>query len=261
MTAPDGIAYALQGIGYRIGGATILEDVTLDVAYGRVLALVGPNGAGKSSLLGILTGDARATAGAVALDGRPLAAYRTTELSRRRAVLLQSNTVTFAYTAYDVVEMGRSPWIGIEHGDDEAAIQGALARADVSHLSARVFSSLSGGERARVSLARVLAQDTPVVLLDEPTAALDLKHQEDVLRISRELAARGRAIVVVLHDLSLAAAYADEIAMVHRGRLVARGAPPAVLTEARIEEVYDTSVRVIPDPDTGRPVVLPRRGR
>jgi iron complex transport system ATP-binding protein len=261
MSHPEGIAYSLRGVGYRIGEARILEDVTLDVRYGRVLALVGPNGAGKSSVLGILTGDASATSGDVLLDGVPVGTIGAKELSRRRSVLLQFNQVAFSFSTYEVVEMGRAPWIGADHGDDESAILGALARTDVAHLADRAFSSLSGGERARASLARVLAQDTPIVMLDEPTAALDLKHQEDVLRIARELAAQGRALIVVLHDLSLAAAYADEIAMVHRGRVVAHGAPADVLTEARIQDVYETPVRVMPDPDSGRPLVLPRRSR
>jgi iron complex transport system ATP-binding protein len=262
VTARTDAAYTLDAVGYRVGGSTILEDITLNVAYGRVLALVGPNGAGKSSLLGILAGDSMATSGSVALDGRPLVAFGHRDLSRRRSVLLQANQVSFAYTAYEVVEMGRAPWIGTDHDDDDdAIIRDALARADVAHLAARVFASLSGGERARVSLARVLAQDTPIVMLDEPTAALDLRHQEDVLRIARDSAADGRALIVVLHDLSLAAAYADDIAMLAGGHLEAFGAPADVLTEERIARVYDVPVRVIPDPDTGHPIVLPRRAR
>ncbi len=254
------IAYALRDVGFRIGDATILEAITLDIAYGRVLALVGPNGAGKSSLLSILTGDARPSAGEVLLDGLPLCAWTARDLARTRAVLLQANQVAFSFTAADVVEMGRAPWIGSDLAEaDEGAIADAMARTDVVHLAARAYPSLSGGEKARVSLARVLAQDTRIVMLDEPTAALDLRHQEDVLRVAHELAANGRAVVVVLHDLSLAAAYADDIAIIDGGRLVACGRPDDVLTEARVEAVYGTPVRVIADPDTGRPVVLPRR--
>lgn len=256
------IAFALTDVGYRIGTAEILADVTLEIPYGRVLALVGPNGAGKSSLLKILTGDVSPTAGEVRLDGRPLSQWSPRELSRARAVLLQSNQVAFSFTAAQVIEMGRAPWIGSERSDDdETIIADAFRRADVAHLAPRSFPSLSGGEQARVSLARVLAQDTAVIMLDEPTAALDLRHQEDVLRIARELALVGRAVVVVLHDLSLAAAYADDIAIVHNGRMVAQGDPADVLTEDRITAVYETPVRVIPDPDTGRPVILPRRSR
>lgn len=260
----SGLAYALRDVSYRVGspggGAEILAGVTLDIAYGRVLALVGPNGAGKSTLLSVLTGDAAPSAGTVELDGRPLAQWRARELSRARSVLLQSHQVAFSFTTADVVEMGRAPWINTERADDDdRLIAEALARADVSHLRDREFPSLSGGEKARVSLARVLAQDTPVVLLDEPTAALDLRHQEDVLRIARELAGEGRAVVVVLHDLSLAGAYADEVAVIDHGRLVAHGEPAEVLVEERIEEVYGIPVRVLADPDTGRPIILPRR--
>lgn len=258
MTAP---AYRLEGVSYDAGGTRILHGIDLDVAYGRVLVLVGPNGAGKSTLLGVLAGDARPAAGSVTLDGRALRDWAPRALARTRAVLLQANHVAFSFTVREVVEMGRAPWTGAsDPAADEAAIEDALARADVSLLAGRAFASLSGGERARASLARVLAQDTPVVLLDEPTAALDLRHQEDVLRTARSLAAEGRTVVVVLHDLSLAAAYADEIAVLHHGRLVARGAPVDVLTAERIEEVYATPVRVILDPGTGAPVVLPRRG-
>ncbi|MDQ1205394.1 heme ABC transporter ATP-binding protein [Microbacterium sp. SORGH_AS_0862] len=253
------VALRTEGVGFRIGSVTILDGITMEIAYGRLVALVGPNGAGKSSLLSLLSGDVPPSSGTVLLEGDPLARIRPRELARRRSVLLQSNQVAFSFTAYDVVEMGRAPWIGAEHGDDETAIAAAMAQADVTHLCERVYASLSGGEKARTSLARVLAQDTPIVMLDEPTAALDLRHQEDVLRIARDLARTGRAVVVVLHDLSLAAAYADEIAMIAGGRLVASGPPADVLTEARIAEVYGTPVRVIADADTGRPIVLPRR--
>lgn len=252
-------AIRLRSIGLRLGGADILRDVTVDIGFGRVVALVGPNGAGKSSLLGVMAGDVRPSAGDVLLNGRPLDALRSPELARMRSVLLQENRVAFAFTAYDVVEMGRAPWRGAGRGSDDDAIAEAMAAADVAHLAERTYASLSGGEKARTSLARVLAQDAPVVLLDEPTAALDLRHQEEVLRLARRLAAAGRAVVVVLHDLSLAAAYADDVAMIAAGTLAAFGPPAGVLTADRVESVYATPVRILADPDTGRPVVLPRR--
>ncbi|QCQ17322.1 heme ABC transporter ATP-binding protein [Microbacterium sp. RG1] len=253
------IAIRLDAIGLRLGGADILRDISLGIGFGRVVALVGPNGAGKSSLMGIMAGDVRPASGEVLLGGRPIGALRPSELARMRSVLLQENRVAFAFTAHDVVEMGRAPWQGAGDGRDDVAIVEAMAAADVAHLAERTYASLSGGEKARVSLARVLAQETPVVLLDEPTAALDLRHQEDVLRIARRLAAAGRAVVVVLHDLSLAAAYADEVAMVAAGTLAAFGAPADVITADRVESVYATPVRILADPDTGRPIVLPRR--
>lgn len=250
-------AIRLDAVGLRLGGADILRDISLDIGFGRVVALVGPNGAGKSSLMGIMAGDVRPATGEVLLDGRPIGTLRPSELARMRAVLLQENRVAFAFTAHDVVEMGRAPWRGV--GSDDVVIAEAMTAADVAHLAERAYASLSGGEKARVSLARVLAQETPVVLLDEPTAALDLRHQEDVLRIARRLAAAGRAVVVVLHDLSLAAAYADQVAMVADGTLAAFGAPADVITADRVETVYATPVRILTDPDTGRPIVLPRR--
>lgn len=254
------VAYRTDGVGYRVGAAQILADVTLEVGYGRVLALVGPNGAGKSTLLGVLAGDIAPTEGAVALDDRDLADWSVRELSHQRSVLLQSNAVAFSFTGRQVVEMGRAPWLGTPRADDdENAIAAALEETDAIAFADRPFPTLSGGERARVSLARVLAQDTPVLLLDEPTASLDIGHQEDVLRVARRLAGRGCAVVAVLHDLSLAAAYADDLAMLHHGRLVAHGTPAEVLTAERVEEVYRTPVRILADPDTGRPVVLPKR--
>ncbi|MDX2377501.1 heme ABC transporter ATP-binding protein [Microbacterium sp. LRZ72] len=257
-----GIAFSLRGVGYRVAGADILAGITLEIAYGRVLALVGPNGAGKSSLLRVLTGDVPPSTGTVTLDGRPLAEWGAGDLARRRSVLPQENQVAFSFTAAEVVEMGRAPWRGDEEGaGDRRLVAESLARTDVLHLADRSFASLSGGEKARVSLARVLAQDAAVVMLDEPTAALDLRHQEDVMRVASDLAARGRAVVVVLHDLSLAAAYADEVVIVDGGRLVAHGSPGDVLTEHRVAQVYGTPVRVLPDPDTGRPVILPRRSQ
>ena len=257
MTAP---ALRAQHAGRAVGGVSILEDVSLEVHYGQVLALVGPNGAGKSTLLSLLAGDDVPSEGSIELDGRPMTEWSPGERARVRAVLLQSNQVAFSFTVRQVIEMGRAPWLGtLQSDDDETAIEAALAEADVAGLAERAFPTLSGGERARASLARVLAQTTPILLLDEPTAALDLRHQEEVLRIARRRATAGGAVVAVLHDLSLAAAYADEIAMIHRGRLVALGAPADVLTAERVAEVYGLEVRILPDPDTGRPIVLPRR--
>lgn len=258
MTQPE-VAYRLTGISYEVGISRILQDIDLDVRYGRVLALVGPNGAGKSTLLSLLAGDATPTKGRIELDGRLLSEWSAHDLATTRAVLLQSNAVAFSFTAREVVEMGRAPWRDATEEEDTRAVKEALEEADVAALAHRAFSSLSGGERARVSLARVLAQDTRILMLDEPTAALDLRHQEDVLRIARSLADRGRAVIAVLHDLSLAGAYADDVAMLSRGRLVAHGSPTEVFTEERVEEVYETPVRVMTDPDTGRPIVLPRR--
>lgn len=255
------IAVAATHASYGYGSRAILSDVSLDVRPGEVLALVGPNGAGKSTLLSLLAGDADPHEGAVVLWGRPYPEWPAKERARRRAVLLQANHMVFPFTSRQVIEMGRAPWIGTpEAAGDDGAIARAIEATDAGHLLERAFPTLSGGEKARVSLARVIAQEAPVVLLDEPTAALDLRHQEDVLRLARDLAGQGTAVVVVLHDLSLAGAYADVVVVLDNGRIVATGTPSEVLTPALIGAVYGLDVRVIADHDTGRPIVIPRRG-
>lgn len=238
------------------GGKPVLDDVSLALTPGRVLALVGPNGAGKSTLLGVITGDVPVTSGDVTLDGQTLTTWTPREMAQRRSVLLQHNDVAFAFTAREIVAMGRAPWP--PSSDDERHIDEALALCDVEHLAERPYRALSGGERARVSLARVLAQDAPTVLLDEPTAALDLGHQEEVMRIARRLSEDDRAVAVVLHDLSLASAYADDVAVLSRGTLRAFGPPQQVLTPEVISEVYGVEVHQLATPD-GHHIIVPRR--
>lgn len=241
------------------GGRRVLSGVSLGVRPGRLLALVGPNGAGKSTLLALMCGDLKLSGGEVRIDDQPLGQWSASDLSRVRSVLLQSNDVSFSFTSREVVEMGRNPWTGRpEADDDEQAVVDAMRVADVTHLAERPYSSLSGGERARVSLARVLAQQTPIVLLDEPTAALDLRHQEEVMTVARFLAHEGRAVIVVLHDLSLAAAYADEIAVIAEGTLSAMGPPSEVLTTDMVSSVYGVDTHLLESPD-GHRIVVPLR--
>lgn len=252
-------AISVRGVGVRIDGRDILAGVDLDIRAGEVLALVGPNGAGKSTLLGVIAGD-QPHSGEVAIDGRPLAQWKGQELARRRAVLAQQNTVSFPFTVIEVVEMGRAPWQRTPlENEDDAAVLDAMLLTETVPFAHRHFPSLSGGERARVSMARVLAQRTSILMLDEPTAALDVKHQEDVLRIARERADAGDAVVVVLHDLSLAAAYADRVALLENGRLHSYGRPDAVLTAENITSVYQYPVEVVRHPVTGDALIVPVR--
>ncbi|WP_062135313.1 heme ABC transporter ATP-binding protein [Demequina aestuarii] len=253
-------AYRAEGVTYRApSGAALVDDVTLEAPAGHLLALLGPNGAGKSTLLSLMSGDLRASAGEVTLSGRGVREWPAAELARRRAVLTQANQMAFAFRVRDVVEMGRHPWRGLATEEaDVHAVETAIDETDIRHLLERAFPSLSGGEKARVSLARVLAQETPVMLLDEPTAALDLRHQEEVMRMAREKARRGGAVVIVVHDLTLAAAYADSIAIMSRARLAAHGAPRDVLTPALVRDVYGIDVHIVDGPD-GSPLVVPVR--
>ncbi|WP_405064614.1 heme ABC transporter ATP-binding protein [Kribbella sp. NBC_01505] len=247
-------------VSLSLGGSLILDGVSLSVRTGEVLALVGPNGAGKSTLLGVLSGDHAPDHGEVFLGGEPLSHWSPVETAMRRSVMLQQATISFPFSVADIVAMGRAPWYGTERADDdERAVRTALETADIAAFTDRVFSSLSGGERARVSLARTLAQEAQLLFLDEPTAALDLHHQEAVLQLARESAAGGDAVVVVVHDLNLAAGYADRVAVLSRGKVVADGNPAEVLTAELLTEVYRHPVEVWPHPESGTPVILPRR--
>lgn len=249
-----------KGVTFRAGPFALVRDVTLAVEPGELVAVVGANGAGKSTLLRLLAGDLRPAGGAVLLDGRPLDSYPAHELARLRAVLPQQSRIEFSFTVRQVVEMGRSPYLGrgSDAGAHAAAVESAMRAADVVGLAERVYPGLSGGEQARTCLARVLAQDTPVVLLDEPTAALDIRHQHQVLGVVRGLAARGKAVLAVVHDLNLAAAYATRVAAMHRGVIAADGPPAEVLTADVLSRIYEHPVEVVRAGSPERLVVLPR---
>jgi iron complex transport system ATP-binding protein len=196
----------------------------------------------------------------VVLGDREASRYRPEDAARLRSMLMQSNTVSFPFTVWEIVEMGRAPWARTpQYSEDAAAIADALEAADVSHLARRRFTQLSGGEKARVSLARVLAQRTSLVLLDEPTAALDLKHQEDVMHRVKELATGGRGVVVVVHDLSVAAGYADRVAMMVHGELEAVGTATEVIKADRVSRVYGVDVDIEQVGRPPRPIIVPRR--
>lgn len=254
------VVASAHGVTLIRGGRKLLDNVSLELRAGEVLALLGPNGAGKSTLLGLLSGDMTPDKGKVEFRGRPLGDWPLSELARRRSVLLQDNPIMFPFTVHQVVEMGRAPWRRTPFEDeDNEAITEAISVADIGHLGNRRVPSLSGGERARVGFARVVAGRTGVLMLDEPTAALDLGHQETLLELTRQRAEAGDAVLIVLHDLNLAAAYADRIALLREGRIVACDSPERVLTASTVSEVYATPVEVIPHPVSGRGIVMPLR--
>lgn len=260
-SAPGTVVMSAQDVTLSFGSVPVLGGVDVEVRAGEVLALVGPNGAGKSTLLSVLAGDLTPTRGTVTIDGAPLSEWSTVELAMRRAVLLQQVGLSFPFTVVQSVRMGRAPWAGLDAEDlDDEVVYDALVDTDVLQFAERVFMSLSGGERARAALARVLAQQSPVLLLDEPTAALDIRHQEQVLDLARRQAERGDAVVVVLHDLGLAAAHADRVMVLSRGRVAAVGAPEAVMTEELLGRVYECDVDIITNPRSGELLIVPRRG-
>ena len=249
-----------SGVDLQLGETTVLSGVDLTVRAGELVALVGPNGAGKSSLLAVLAGDLEPDRGVVLLGDRPLPEHPVREMARQRAVLLQRQGLAFGFRVEEVVRMGRAPWHRTPaEDDDDHAVEEAMRRAEVTPLALRLYPTLSGGEQARVSFARVLAQAAPVLLLDEPTAALDIRHQEVLLGVAREAASLGSAVVVVLHDLALAAAYSDRVCVLSRGLVVADGPPREVLTDELLTRVYEHPVRVVDV--AGALVIVPVRQR
>jgi iron complex transport system ATP-binding protein len=243
---------AAQALTIRAGRRALLDGVSVELAAGEVLAVAGPNGAGKSTLLRGLAGERRADAGEVTVAGRPIGGWSPLALARRRAVVSQSAALAFPLTVAEVVALGRLPWHGSPGAArDRAATADALAAAQVAHLAGQSYATLSGGERQRVQLARALAQldgaeHPSALLLDEPTASLDVRHAALLLRLVRRLASQGLAVLVVLHDLNEAAFVADRVAMLAQGRLVAQGPPRAVLEPDSLEAVYGLGFRRLP---------------
>lgn len=248
----------------RIGRQQLLVGVSLTLRPGELLALLGPNGAGKSTLLKLLTGERAPSGGRVTLDGKTLSDWPGRDLARRRAVLPQSTSLAFPFTALEVVLLGRTPHcVGNERDRDQSIAHQALAAADVLHLAERLYTTLSGGERQRVQLARVLAQiwlpppdgGPRYLLLDEPVAALDPAHQHAILGLARQLTEQGVGVLAVLHDLNLASRYADRVALLDRGSLVICGSPQDVLQAELLQAVFRIPVRVVRLPDSDRPLL------
>lgn len=248
---------AVDGIRVVRGGHEVLADVSLAAEPGEVVGIVGPNGAGKTTLLRTIAGDIAPQDGRVELDGTSVSRYSFAELARRRAYLGPVARTQSLFSVRDVVAMGRHPHItaGRDAKKDEV-VAAAMADVDVTHLAARPVRSLSTGERQRVGLARVLAQQTPLVLLDEPTSSLDLGHQELVMRKTRSLVAAGATAIVVLHDLNLAAAHTDRLVLLDRGRVQADGSPFDVLRPEKLTAAYRQPVVVMRHPHRDCPLVL-----
>lgn len=247
-------------VGY--GETPVVRDLTLDVPDGRVTTIIGPNGCGKSTMLRTLARLLRPTSGTVLLDGEPLQALPTREIARRMALLPQTPLAPEGLLVRDLVGRGRHPhqrWFSQWSAEDEAIVEAALEMTDTAELRDRALDQLSGGQRQRAWIAMTLAQDTELLLLDEPTTYLDLAHQVEVLdlvtRLNRE---RGRTVVMVLHDLNLAARYSDRMIVMRDGAIVTEGPPAEVTTSAMLAEVFGLDADVLPDPRTGLPIIVPR---
>jgi len=243
-----------------------VRGISISVVPGRLLAVVGPNGAGKTTLLKLLAGSLRPQAGEVRLDERPLGELADRERARAVAVVPQSESSPFSVTVREMVAMGRYAHLGSWEragSRDRAVVQSALERCAVLPFAERLLDQLSGGESQRARIARALAQEAPVLLLDEPTAGLDLRYRMELFHLLRELRRDGLAVLVVTHDLNLAARFADRLLLLDLGRVRARGAPARVLSRETLEEVYGWPLRVMghpgPGSDTGAPQTIPLR--
>lgn len=258
--------WRLRGVIYRYprAGRDAVASVSLDVKGGATTAILGPNGSGKSTLLRLMLGLRRPSSGTVEFGGRFIESWPRRDLALEVGVVPQDEEINFPLTVRDLVAMGRYPHLGAmrpERRTDREAIESAMHRCDVASLSSRLVQELSGGERQRVRLARALAQEPRVLALDEPTRALDMRHEMEILELLRDYVADGGTAVVVTHNINLAARYADELVLMSEGRLVASGAPSDVLTRERIEHVYRWDVAVTahpgPGPDEGTVQVTP----
>ncbi|OHX12799.1 iron ABC transporter ATP-binding protein [Chromobacterium sphagni] len=244
---PDTHTLKVRELGYQAGGRTLLHDIRLDLPAGRVSALLGPNGAGKTTLLRLLAGLSIPSHGAVRLAGQCVCRMDTLQRARRIAWVPQHLPTDIPLTVAEFVALGRMPYLGAftrPGAQDRAAVQAALATVEMEHYAGKRLEQLSGGEKQRAAIARALAQQAPVLLLDEPTNHLDLRHQHQLQQLLRELAGQGRTVVQVLHDLTLAADYADQVALLEAGRVVACGSPAQVLTPERLLAVYRWPVRL-----------------
>jgi iron complex transport system ATP-binding protein len=251
-----------RALGLHVAGFDLLRNIDLQLVPGTVTAVVGPNGAGKTSLLRALVDEMPLSAGSVWFNGRPLRAWPLEERACLLAVLSQQSTLGFPFTAREVVALGRIPHRSGATRDAEI-VRAALEQVDGSYLDRRLYTAMSGGERQRVQLARVLAQvwepvagGERVLMLDEPTAALDLSHQQLTLAIVRRVAADGVAVLIVLHDLSLAARCADRLVVLDGGRIAAQGAPAEVLDAELVQRVFGVQCIVTRHPLDGSPLVI-----
>jgi iron complex transport system ATP-binding protein len=243
------------------GPRRVLHDVSLTVESGEALALIGPNGSGKSTLVRAASGVIPVQGGSVHADGLDLLAAPSMQRARMLAVVPQAVSLPPAFTVMETVLLGRTPYLNfLGHASevDEGVARQALERVDALDLQERQIGELSGGEQQRVLLARALAQSTPILLLDEPTSHLDLHHQVALLELVRLLAREdGLAVLITLHDLNLAARYADRVALLVEGQVTAQGTPEQVLEAGLISQAYHLPVTVIPNPLDGSPLVLP----
>jgi iron complex transport system ATP-binding protein len=250
----------IQSIKVGYGEAEILHDVTLEIPAGEVVSLIGPNGAGKTTMMRAISGVIPLQSGSVFVDGKDLSSTPVAKRARLLAVVPQARKLTPEYTAKQAIMMGRTPylgWLGNPGQVDFDKVDWAIERTGISGLVERRVDELSGGEQQLVLIARALAQDAPVILLDEPTAHLDLRHQATILDLVHQLAReRNLAVLMSLHDLNLVSIFSDRIALLHQGMIIADGSPKQVLVQEQLSSVYGVQLDIIQHPHRDIPLVL-----
>ena len=251
----------VENLGVQFGAVPILRGINLQVHQGEVMALIGPNGAGKTTLIRAISGTIKASTGHIHILGQALENLSAAKRASSLAVVPQARNLPEAFTVWQTVLMGRTPyigWLGQPSAADTQKTSWALERTASLSLAERPIGELSGGEQQRVLLARALAQDTPVLLLDEPTAHLDLRYQSNLLNLVRELAQeRGIAVLMALHDLNLVSLYGDRVVLLAEGQMQVSGTPAEVLTEANLVAAYQVPLNIVPHPEYGTPLILP----
>jgi len=260
--APSEPLFALRDVRFGVEGRTLIHPLCLDIPAGRVVGLIGHNGSGKSTLLKMLGRQLAASAGDIRFEGQPLDAWRARAFARRVAYLPQTAPATGGMTGRELIALGRYPWhgaLGRFTALDAEKVEAAIRLTDTGAFADRLVDTLSGGERQRVWIAMLVAQDASCLLLDEPTSALDIAHQIEVLSLIRTLCRdRGTGVVLVLHDVNMAARFCDDILALHSGRLIARGAPADIVTPDTLERIYGIAMDVLRHAPTGDYVAVPR---
>ncbi|NTE87818.1 ATP-binding cassette domain-containing protein [Agrobacterium rubi] len=254
------MSFELADVSVRVGDNTLLDTLTLDLQQGKTIGLIGHNGSGKSTLLKLLAHQVKPTAGRLLFQGKPLENWGGRPLARKIAYLPQHMPATSGMLVKELVALGRYPWHGAlgQFGTtDRDKVEQAIALTDTGALEERLVDTLSGGERQRVWLAMLVAQDVECLLLDEPISALDIAHQIEVLSLIQTLSReKGLSIVLVLHDVNMAARFCDDIVALHTGRLIARGAPEKIMTTEELKRIYGISMHVMVHPQTGKAIAL-----
>ena len=254
-------ALKLEGLTVSYGARRVLDDISMEVPRGKVMALIGPNGAGKSTLIRAASGILPIQSGKIRTNGAEFTSLSPMLRAQCISVVPQAVSMPPAFTVWETVLMGRTPYLnflGQTSAKDDAIVRSALKRVDALDFADRRVGELSGGEQQRILLARALAQATPIMLLDEPTAHLDMQYQVALMKTVTQLAHEDNlAVMIAMHDLNLAAHYADRVALLVQGRLEAIGSPTQVLTPERISQAYHLPVHVVPHPFLEAPLILP----